>query len=342
MVIAVAAAVCSALILGASSVAQQRSTKHVRRRRILSPRIMLDLVRQPLWLAGIAGSVAGFALQIVALRFGGLALVEPILACDLIFAVLISSFLQRSRDLVIFVGVGTCTAGVAGFLMIGHPSGGQPNYGVHVMLLLVGGLAAVMAGCLIVARRNRRLRSLALALACGANYGTAAFLVKLVILESHGGLPLLLSNWPLYVLAVVGPLGFLLNQAAFREGTMIAPVLAIITTIDPVLSIALAALWLGQRLSSGSVQIAGETASLALMSAGIAVLARHSPAVPDRPGHRAGQHLNVRLTAEDGYSAEEGYSAERSHSIALAPGEPVAITNDGHHRMAGPEESRAA
>ena len=37
-------------------------------------------------------------------------------------------------------------------------------------------------------------------------------------------------------------------------------------------------------------------------------------------GHRAGQHLDVRLTAED------GYQAERSYSIASAPGEPLAIT----------------
>ncbi|HXW47287.1 MAG TPA: ferredoxin reductase [Streptosporangiaceae bacterium] len=42
--------------------------------------------------------------------------------------------------------------------------------------------------------------------------------------------------------------------------------------------------------------------------------------LPDWPGHRAGQHLDVRLTAED------GYSAERSYSIASADGEPVAIT----------------
>ena len=43
-------------------------------------------------------------------------------------------------------------------------------------------------------------------------------------------------------------------------------------------------------------------------------------AVADWPGHRAGQHLDVRLTAED------GYTAEREYSIASAPGEPVAIT----------------
>ena len=42
--------------------------------------------------------------------------------------------------------------------------------------------------------------------------------------------------------------------------------------------------------------------------------------VPDWPGHRAGQHLDVRLTAED------GYRAEREYSIASAPGERVAIT----------------
>jgi ferredoxin-NADP reductase len=41
---------------------------------------------------------------------------------------------------------------------------------------------------------------------------------------------------------------------------------------------------------------------------------------PAWAGHRAGQHLDVRLTAED------GYQAQRSYSIASAPGEPVAIT----------------
>jgi ferredoxin-NADP reductase len=42
--------------------------------------------------------------------------------------------------------------------------------------------------------------------------------------------------------------------------------------------------------------------------------------VPGWPGHRAGQHLEVRLTAED------GYQASREYSIASAPGEPLEIT----------------
>ena len=42
--------------------------------------------------------------------------------------------------------------------------------------------------------------------------------------------------------------------------------------------------------------------------------------VPGWSGHLAGQHLDVRLTAED------GYRAERSYSIASAPGDRLAIT----------------
>jgi ferredoxin-NADP reductase len=42
--------------------------------------------------------------------------------------------------------------------------------------------------------------------------------------------------------------------------------------------------------------------------------------VSDWPGHRAGQHLDVRLTAED------GYQAQRSYSIASAPGDGIELT----------------
>jgi ferredoxin-NADP reductase len=42
--------------------------------------------------------------------------------------------------------------------------------------------------------------------------------------------------------------------------------------------------------------------------------------IPGWTGHRAGQHVDVRLTSED------GYQAERSYSLASAPGEPPALT----------------
>jgi hypothetical protein len=49
---------------------------------------LLDLARQPLWLAAIVLNVTGNVLQVTALHFGALALVQPLLVCNLLFAVL--------------------------------------------------------------------------------------------------------------------------------------------------------------------------------------------------------------------------------------------------------------
>jgi hypothetical protein len=310
--IAVVAAVASALMLGISSVADQRSTKRVESRRALSPRILLDLVRQPLWLAAISGNIAGFALQVVALSFGSLALVQPILVCDLIFAVLIGWILWRRsgghrlggvrKTVILFAGIAASTVGVSGFLVIGRPSGGSTHISFSMLPPLAIGLVAVVGGCLAVAARNRNLRPLALALACGVNYGVAAFVVKLVTSQFGGGLSEVFSNWPIYVFAVVGPAGFVLNQDAFQQGTFLAPVQAILTTTDPVVSIALGIAWLNVRLHSSPADIAGEVVSVLLMITGIIITANYAPLVagsvwnssaPGAPAGRRGAPARV-------------------------------------------------
>src|SRR2546421_12658003 len=55
--------------------------------------------------------------------------------------------------------------------------------------------------------------------------------------------------------------------------------------------------------------------------------------VPDWPGHRAGQHVDVRLTAED------GYQAERSYSLASSPEEPPAVAVEGLRGRGGSPDS---
>jgi len=277
--LAIGLAIAAAVVFGIASVADQRSTKRVKRRGPLSPRIFLDLMRQPLWLASIGGTVIGFALQVLALRFGPLALVEPLLVCDLIFAVLINAYLRGVWDSILLGGVIATAVGVAGFLVIARPTNGVGTVAFHVVLPLAVGLAVAVVGCLVVARRSDSLRPLALALACGINYGVAAFLVKLIVSDVSGGLVGLLTNWPIYALAVVGPLGFLLNENAFQQGTLIAPVLAIITVCDPLISIALAALWLNEKLNSSPAGIAGEIIFLAVMTVGIVITAHRAPHV---------------------------------------------------------------
>jgi Oxidoreductase FAD-binding domain len=62
--------------------------------------------------------------------------------------------------------------------------------------------------------------------------------------------------------------------------------------------------------------------------------------VPEWPGHRAGQHVDVRLTAED------GYQAQRSYSIASAPEQDaleltVELVDDGEVSQYLVEDLRA-
>src|ERR1700724_3472304 len=66
---AVVAAFGSSLADAITALTEQLGTKRVQSRRALSPKLLLDLLKQPLWLAGIAANVASFALQVVALRF---------------------------------------------------------------------------------------------------------------------------------------------------------------------------------------------------------------------------------------------------------------------------------
>jgi hypothetical protein len=275
--IAVVAALGSALAYGITAVTEQASTKRVRRRRALSPELLLDLLKQPLWLAGVAANVASFALQVVALRFGPLALVEPILVFDLIFAGVISAVLRKRADLVMAAGVVACAAGVAGFLVIARPSAGRQAIGLIEALPLLAGFAAVLAGCLALARWHRAVRPLALALACGAAYAVTDFSIKLATGEHGGGLADLFTRWPIYAIAIIGPIGFVLNQNAFQAGDLLAPVLAIITITDTIGAIGLAWLFLNEKLASGPAEIAGEAASLLVMTVGIVVLAHRSP-----------------------------------------------------------------
>ena len=286
--LAVVLAVWAALVFGVASVADQRSTKRVKRRGPLSPRIFLDLMHQPLWLASVCGTLFGFGLQVLALRYGPLALVEPLLVLGLIFATLINAYLNKRWDAYLIGGVIATSIGLAGFLSIARPTNGQSSVGFLVILPLAAGLGAGVVGCLALARRSEFLRPLALALACGINYGVAAFLVKIVVTDVSGGLPAVLTDWPIYALVVVGPLGFLLNENAFQKGTLIAPVLAIITVCDPLISIALGAAFLHETLNSTAVGVAGEVISLAIMVTGVVVTAHRAPHVAAAVGRPQG------------------------------------------------------
>jgi hypothetical protein len=81
------------------------------------------------------------------------------------------------------------------------------------------------------------------------------------------------------LLLLVGPAGFLLNQNAFQAGILISPVLAVITTADPLISIGIAHFWLKEEVARAPLDLVAEVISLAIMAGGIVALARRAPRV---------------------------------------------------------------
>jgi drug/metabolite transporter (DMT)-like permease len=119
LVVAIAASLAASLSFAVSAILEQRATKQVPDRGVFAPRLLVDLARQPLWMASIGATIVGLGLQIVALHVGPLALVQPILVCDLVFAVLLAAALRgASPDRTIFAGVVCCAVGIGVFLAV--------------------------------------------------------------------------------------------------------------------------------------------------------------------------------------------------------------------------------
>jgi hypothetical protein len=126
---------------------------------------------------------------------------------------------------------------------------------------------------------------LATAFACGAVFGVTAFLLKEITQTLGHGFNPPSQQWPLYAFIILEPIGFLLNQNAFQESTLIAPVLAIRTVVDPLVAIGIGLLFLNEQLANGLGDIAAEVVGLAVMTVGVYALAHRSP------------HLTARQTA---------------------------------------------
>lgn len=283
LVVAVPAAVAGAACMGLASAAQARATKEVPTSKTLHPRLFVDLVRRPLWLIGIGATITGLGLQVVALGFGPLILVQPLLVTALPFGGFFAAVLVHRRpDRVIVGGAFTCVAGLSAFLLLARPTGGTDHLiesAPLARLALALGVVAV-AGLVLSMVARGPSRVLGLALATGVFYGLTAGLMKVVAGELREGPTVPFGHWTLYAVCVIGPIGFLLSQNTFQQGTLVSPALAVITTVDPLVGVAIGVWWLGESAATGAAVLAGEVAAAVVIMLGIAVLAR-------RAGHLA-------------------------------------------------------
>ncbi|WP_282550104.1 DMT family transporter [Streptomyces rochei] len=281
LVLAVGAACC----LGFGFVLQQNAAQRAPLGDFLSPRLLLDLVRVPRWLAGMGLMVAGMALGAIALGGGELTLVEPLLATNLLFALALSRA-QTGRPLGRqgWGGLVLLAGGVTAFIVAGEPRGGSAVTDPVRHWLLIGvmlGLAVLLTACAGRARLTRG--PTLLALAAGLIYGVQDALTRISGRRfSAGGPAELLTGWQPYAVVVLGVTGLILVQSAF-ETAPLRRSLPALTAAQPLAGIACGVGFLGDRLRTGPAALAWQAGGLVAVVAGIVLLGLH-PAMPQGTG----------------------------------------------------------
>lgn len=277
--IAVPVAVLSAVSFGLAQALQHRAARRVKEPGTVRFRLIIELLRQRVWLASLLASGVGVALQWLALSTSPLVLVQPLLVSGLLFAVLISAGLRRKLpDRTVLAGTLLCGAGLASFILLASPEPGGGKLHAWDVPPLAAGLAAILAVCIVIGIRHPGpVRALALATATGVLYGVTAGLTKLAVGDLGNGILAMLSNWPIYLVAVCGPLGFVLNQNAFRVGAALAPTLAVIIGLQPLVSIGIGVVWLEEQVRGNPAAIVGEFLAIGVLLTGVAVLSRRHP-----------------------------------------------------------------
>jgi len=257
MVIAVLAALGAAGTFATASVLQQRAAREAPEGESLSPKLIWDLLHRPAWVAGVRASLAAFGLQALALSFGTLTLVQPLIVMEIIFGLPVAIRLRhRSMGAREWIGAVAVVGGVALFLLVASPRGGQPDPSAVTWIIVVAAVVVVTGASLAAARGPQSAkRASLLGVSAGALFGLmSALLRSWTSLLSHHGIVAGLATWQPYVMGAVAAAGFLTAQSAFQAGPLAAS-LPVIDTLEPGVAVAIAIAAFGEIVNHTPVAL---------------------------------------------------------------------------------------
>lgn len=274
-VIAAAVAVASAIAFAGATVGQQRAAAETADEDARGGSFVRHLLTNPRWLAATGGTAVGYVLQAVALGFGSVVVVQPILVTSLLFALPLGAYLAHHRL--------SRTAGAAGlalavslavFLALANPNRGVSHGSLPGWLLASAVIVPVSTACLLIANRRRGpVRASLLAITVGLFGGALAVLTKAVVDSFGNGLVSVLTDRETYGLVVVGLVGIYLQQLSFQAGDLHAS-LPIMTVLEPVTAAVLGIGLLHERLQVGGAGLAALIVAALVMAVATVVLAR--------------------------------------------------------------------
>ena len=236
-------------------------------------------VRRTVWIAGFLVMIAAFLLQFLALHFGHLTTVQPILTLELPFLVaILGIWFRQPLTWKEWLGSSAAAGGLAAFLALSAPSGGNEtpdleNWGVVSFAVIAGGSIAV----LLTRWGSPGWRAAWFGVAGAIAFAFTAALIKTVNDQiAHGWAHVFLS-WPPYAMAGAGLVGVFLAQNAFHAGPVTASQSALVV-VDPLVSIAIGIGLFGDHVQTAGGRLIGEILAMLVLFAGVLSLSR-SPLV---------------------------------------------------------------
>jgi drug/metabolite transporter (DMT)-like permease len=249
-------------------------------------RLIARLARSRRWLAGVGLAVVAYGLQGLALAFGPLALVAPIVATDLLFALPAAAFWERrSMRRSEWAGCGLVGAGVGVFVASSPPPAGRSAAPATEWLAAFGIVGVIAAAAVAIAVFGRTThRAALLAIAGGVVFGlTAAVTLSFSRLLRSGGLASILGHWQPWALLGLGIAGVLLSASAYQAGALRTS-LPIMDTLEPVSAVLIGTAVFGERLAGSPGGLALQLCAGATAVAGIVVLGRSPLSAPAPAG----------------------------------------------------------
>jgi drug/metabolite transporter (DMT)-like permease len=273
---AVAFALLAALCTAVEVVLQRIAHVHAPEGADRGWRLIRHLAAHPVWLLGTATMGAGFAFHAVALHFGPLGLVQPVLVTELLFTLLLRRYWLKFQVSGRAWGAALLTClGLVALLVAAQPSGGRPQPTAGSWIGAVVAVGVLTAALLWASRSGDPRRRAAL---CGAAAGLvwaidAAFVKMATNVLAVDGWWGLFSHWPLYALVGTGVLGTLLLQLALQVGPL-ASSQPLVVTVDPLVSIVLGGWLFHERFAHGPLLVIVAVAAFGVMALGVALLAK--------------------------------------------------------------------
>ncbi len=270
---AIFAALGAAMCFAVAAVLQQESAQLADQDESLSLRLIADLLRRRKWLAGIGFLLAGFGLQALALSYGPVALVQPIIVTELAFAIPLAIWRRHRRaGHREWIGIACVIAGVAIFLWAASPASGTPNPGGGAWLASLVPVGAVAATAVLIgAKRRDQTKPMLLGAAAGLTFGVLAVLTKATtyLLSANVGTAFL--HWQPYAAIAVGIAALVVSQSAYQAGPL-AYSLPFVDILEPVVAVVIGETVLGEDLHVSGGILAVEAIAGAVAAAGIVCL----------------------------------------------------------------------